>query len=150
MAKSKPKKNAGAVVARKREMVQEKAVLSAIQADRYHAFQYGENIGYTNAVIIFFWLLHTEHGYGEKRLKNLLAQHLDFCNEYIMPTAGHKKGEFQGVTLDDMCQALKDECDIDIDWRKGIANIEQLDIKLMVEAQVNGYERAEQAKETAG
>lgn len=85
-------------------------------------YRQGENIGYTEATIIMLWLLHTEYGFGKVRLARFLKQILVFCEAYIAVSGG--EGEWKGIGLEDMTKALKDECDIDIDCKRGLINIE--------------------------
>lgn len=120
--KRNPRSNAAAY---KKMAMQEKLMLGAINADRNKVFEQGENIGYTNATIIMLWLLHTKYGFGKKRLAIFLHEITDFCELYLLP-AQEKQPEdtYQGIGLEDMCNALKDECDIDIDWKHGLIDIE--------------------------
>lgn len=113
---------------KKKELLKQKLAMNAINADRYRVFEKGENIGYTNATVIMLWLLHTQYGFGKKRLALLLNNITDFCERYVLPTKNHKEGEFGGVTLEDMAQALKDECGISIDIYNGLINVDGLEV----------------------
>lgn len=135
--KRKPRSNAAAY---KKAAMQEKLMLNAINKDRIGVFQQGENIGYTNATIVMLWLLHTEYGFGHVRLAKFLHAITDFCEAYVLPAQQkHKEGEYAGITLEDMCQALKDECKIDIDWKRGLIEIEG--IELAKEGATDGEEK---------
>ena len=74
------------------------------------------------------WLLHTEHGYGKKRLATLLHQIIEFCEQYVAP-GRQPDGAFSGLTLEDLAQALLDECQIKIDAKRGLIDIEGIELK---------------------
>ena len=125
MAQNKKKKNRSNAALYKKQAMNEKLMLNAINKDRIGVFQQGENIGYTNATIIMLWLLHTEYGFGKMRLARFLNTITDFCEAYVLPAKQkHKEGEYAGIGLEDMCQALRDECKIDIDWKRGLIDID--------------------------
>ena len=77
---AKNKKNGGAAVKNK-AMLQEMLLKNAINIDMRKAFDKGTQQGYGIAVLIIFWLLHTEHGFGKKRLAVLFA--LSFAAGYM-------------------------------------------------------------------
>jgi hypothetical protein len=112
---------------RKKAVLEEKLLLGQINAERFRAFEQGENIGYTNATVIMLWLLRRKYGFGQKRLVVFLHDITDFCEAFLLPAKNHKEGEFAGVSLEDMCQALKDECDIDIDPMRGLIDVPKLE-----------------------
>lgn len=127
MAKSKKRKPRSNAAMYKKMALERKMLNNAINADRSRVFMQGENIGYTNATVIMLWLLHTEYGFGKKRLAKFLHQITDFCGEYVLPSQEKQpEGEYQGITLEDMAEALKDECDIHIDWQRGLIDIDNI------------------------
>ena len=129
MAKSKTRKPRSNAAMYKKMALERKMLNNAINADRSRVFMQGENIGYTNATVIMLWLLHTEYGFGKKRLAKFLRQITDFCGEYVLPSQEKQpEGEYQGITLEDMAEALKDECDIHIDWERGLIDIDGIQI----------------------
>lgn len=139
MAKSK--KNASRAAARNKAALQEKMLVGALNADRARVFRQGENIGYTEATVIMLWLLRTEYGFGKKRLAGFLHRIEDFCKSFLVPEGGD--GTFAGITVEDMCQALKDECDITIDLKSGLINIDG--IKILEDNEVTADERVDKA-----
>ena len=87
--------------------------------------------GYGLAVMIMFWLLHTEHGYGKKRLAVFMRQINDFCMDYIRVsedgTEPAGEGEFCGVSLRDIAEGLAAETGIYINtdtWRMEVPGLE--------------------------
>ena len=127
MVKSKTRAPRSKAALYKKQAMEEKLFRNALGIDRHNVFMQGENIGYTNATVIMLWLLHTEYGFGKKRLAKFLRQITDFCGEYVLPSQEKQpEGEYQGITLEDMAEALKDECDIHIDWQRGLIDIENI------------------------
>ena len=66
MAKNKKKTSNAA--ARNKAMLQEKLFKNALGMDLQNAYNKGLGNGYGIAVLVMFWLLHTEHSFGKKRL----------------------------------------------------------------------------------
>ncbi len=127
MGKSKTRAPRSKAALYKKQAMEEKLFRNALSVDRHNVFMQGENIGYTNATVIMLWLLHTEYGFGKKRLAKFLHQITDFCGEYVLPSQEKQpEGEYQGITLEDMAEALKDECDIYIDWQRGLIDIDNI------------------------
>lgn len=127
MAKSKKRKPRSNAAMYKKMALERKMLNNAINADRSRVFMQGENIGYTNATIIILWLLRREYGFGKVRLTKFLHQITTFCGEYVLPAQSKQpEGEYQGITLEDMAEALKEECDIHIDWQRGLIDIDNI------------------------
>lgn len=127
---AKNKKNSGAAVKNK-AMLQEMLLKNAINIDMRKAFDKGTQQGYGIAVLIIFWLLHTEHGFGKKRLAVFMRQINDFCMDYIRPgedgTEPAKEGEFGGVSLKDIADKLAEETGVFIDvetWQMEVPGLE--------------------------
>ena len=123
----------------KKDMLEQKMLLGAINAERYKVFQQGENIGYSNAVAYMMWLLHTEYGFGKMRLTKLLAMHQQFCEDFI--TGAEKLGHTK-ITVDDFCEGLKDECGIIIDPKTGLFDVLNVEVKKGGEANTEDGEAA--------
>ena len=127
MGKSKTRKPHSNAAAMKKRAMEEKLVQSAVNADRRYAYVKGLNMGYSEATVIMLWLLHREYGFGKKRLAKFMHQITDFCGEHVLPSQEkQKEGEYQGITLEDMAEALKDECDIHFDLENGMVNINNI------------------------
>lgn len=116
MAKNKPRKPRSNVAMFKKIAMDEKILRGRMNADRYRAFEQGESIGFANAVAVMLWILHKEYGYGTKRLMAFLRSVASFCNTYVIQSQEkQKKGTYQGISIDDICQALHEETGIKID-----------------------------------
>lgn len=127
MAKSKNRAPRSKAALYKKQAMEEKKMLGAINAERRYVYLKGLNMGYSEATVIMLWLLRTEYGFGKKRLAKFMRQITDFCGEYVLPSQEkQKEGEYQGITLEDMAEALKDECDIHFDLENGMVNIENI------------------------
>lgn len=129
MAKSKTRKPRSNAAMYKKMALERKMLNNAINADRSRVFMQGENIGYTNATIIMLWLLRREYGFGKVRLTKFLHQITTFCESYVLPAQSKQpEGKYKGITLEDMAEALKEECDIHIDWERGLIDIDGIQI----------------------
>ena len=127
MAKSKTRAPRSKVALYKKQAMEEKLLQGVINADRRYAYMKGLNMGYSEATVIMLWLLHTEYGFGKKRLAKFLHQITDFCGDYVLPSQEKPpEGEYQGITLEDMAEALREECDIHFDLENGMVNIENI------------------------
>ena len=129
MAKSKKRKPRSNAAMYKKMELERKMFNSAINADRNRVYDHGLNMGYTNATIIMLWLLRREYGFGKARLTKFLHQITTFCEEYVLPGQSKQpEGKYQGITLEDMAEVLKDECDIHIDWEHGLIDIDGIKV----------------------
>lgn len=127
MAKGK----GGGAAMRNKAMLQELQFKGEIRRVQKKAFDDGMQHGYGLAVMIMFWLLHTEHGYGKKRLAVFMRQINDFCMDYIRVsedgTEPAGEGEFCGVSLRDIAEGLAAETGIYINtdtWRMEVPGLE--------------------------
>ena len=124
----KPRSNAAAY----KKMAMEKAMVNnALHAEYTKMFNQGLSAGYGTAVLVMFWLLHTEHGFGKKRLAVFMRKISDFCIEMLGPGPDGqqkpKEGEFAGISLQDIADQLAEECGVYIDtdtWMMEFENIE--------------------------
>lgn len=143
MAKNKTRKPRSKAAIYKKQAMHEKL----IQANHAYIYKKGENIGYTEATIIMLWLLHTEYGFGKVRLARFLRQIMSFCEAYIVPTPDNREeGEFTGLGLEDMASALKEECDISIDWQRGLIDIDNI----LIVKEGEEHDGTAEAEEPAG
>lgn len=116
MAKSKKKHSGGGQARRNLNHLGDIKITAEINKRIRWATDMGFNLGYYRAGILLLWVLHTEYGFGEKRLRRFLNVFDGFVNAYLVDGDGSKKdGDWQGLTIYDLAQALRDECDIDID-----------------------------------
>lgn len=87
-------------------------------------FQEGQSAGFARALTVMLWTMHTEFGYGRIRLLQIMAGIADLCNEYILPhKEHHKRGEYQGMTVEDVAAQLFEETGIHIDVDSGIIRL---------------------------
>lgn len=131
MAQNKKKKNRSNAAVMKQRAMHEMMFKNALGVDMQNAYNKGLNNGYGIAVLIMFWLMHTEHGFGKKRLAVLMRKINDFCLEMLAPGPDGpqkpKSGEFEGISLKDIADQLAEECGIFIDtdtWVMEVNNIE--------------------------
>lgn len=131
MAKNKKKTSNAA--ARNKAMLQEKLFKNALGMDLQNAYNKGLGNGYGIAVLVMFWLLHTEHSFGKKRLAIFMRKINDFCLEYIGPGEDGqqqpKEGEFSGISLKDIAEQLAEECGIYIDTDTWTMEVEGLTVE---------------------
>ena len=127
MAKNKKKKSGSAAVA-KRQALNEKLFHNMLGME----YTKGRSDGYMIAVIVMFWILHREHGFGKVRLTKVMKQVNDFCTQFIAVgpdgTNPSKEG-FQGLSLQDIVDTLADECQIYIDLKTGELDVDGVEIK---------------------
>lgn len=151
MAQNK-KRNPRSNAAMYKKMAMEKAMVNnALNAELAKAYNQGMSNGYGIAVLIMFWLLHTDHGFGKKRLAIFMRKINDFCIEMLGPGPdGQQKpkdGEFSGISLKDIADQLEEECSVYINtdtWTMEFENIE------VVRKEGAADERAGQAEKTTG
>jgi len=131
MAKSKTRAPRSKAALYKKQALEEKMFKNALYSDLTTAYNKGMNAGYGTAVLVMFWLLHREHGFGKKRLALLMRKINDFCIEMLGPGPdGQQKpkdGEFSGISLKDIADQLAEECGVYINtdtWMMEFENIE--------------------------
>lgn len=122
---SKNKKSSAAAI--------KQQALGALKFQNMLGMEYnkGRRDGYTIAVIIISWVLHKEYGFGKMRLAKLLRQVNDFCNDYIaIGSDGVRKAidGFQGLSLQDIVDALADECDLFVNLQEGTLEIKGVQV----------------------
>ena len=133
MGKSKTRKPRSNAAAYKRMALEEKMLKNAYYSDLTKVYNEGMNKGYGAAILVMFWLLHTEHGFGTKRLALLLRKATDFCNEVLGPgpdgNLKTKEGEFDGISMKDIADQLAEECGVHIDTEKWLMQFDNIEIR---------------------
>ena len=123
MGKSKTRKPRSNVAAMKKQAMQ--MMLYENQLGMHS--NGGRSEWYMIAVIIMFWVLHREYGFGKKRLAVMVHEVNAFCRDYIAVgedgTRRCDREGFKGLSLQDMVDALKEECDVQIDLKTGILTV---------------------------
>ena len=120
MAKNKKKKNnAGSTAAYRKADMEARKTLGIINANMRKEFYRG----LMTATVVVLWMMHREYGFGQTRLYRIIKQIVQYNTEYIAPAYDQKReeGTFEGLTLDQMCEALAEECSIYINVEKGRA-----------------------------
>lgn len=120
MAKNKKKKNnAGSTAAYRKADMEARKTLGIINANMRKEF----DRGLMTATVVVLWMMHREYGFGQTRLYRIIKQIVQYNTEYIAPAYDQKREErtFEGLTLDQMCEALAEECSIYINVEKGRA-----------------------------
>ncbi len=87
-------------------------------------------MGFTQAAVLFLWVLHTQFGFGTKRIHQFVMTYQKYIREHTKHEDA-TEGEYQGITAYDMAQALKDEYDIEIDLHKGSFEIKNLKAEII-------------------
>lgn len=127
--KRNPRSNAAAY---KKQAMERALVENALRADMANAFNSGLVNGYGISVLITFWLLHTDHGFGKKRLSILMRKINDFCIEMLGPGPdGQQKpkaGEFAGISLKDIADQLAEECGVYINTETWVMEVEGIEV----------------------
>lgn len=151
MAKSKTRKPRSNAAAYKKMAMEKTMINHALNAEMIKSYNHGMNAGYGTAVLVMFWLLHTEHGFGKKRLALMMRKINDFCLEMLGPGPDGqqkpKEGEFSGISLKDIADALADECGVYINTDTWMMEFENIKV---VKKEGADDERAGQAEKTAG
>ena len=118
MASNKKKnKKAGNIAERRKAKMEAMKFAGMVHSDLNKA----HDIGMMKAAVIIMWMMHREHGFGRQRLIRMMNMIHQYCQDYIIPISEHGENEFAGVSVEDMCEALADECGIYIDIKKGRA-----------------------------
>lgn len=127
--KRNPRSNAAAF---KKQAMERALIENALRADMANAFNRGLSSGYGTAVLVMFWLLHTDHGFGKKRLAVFMRKINDFCTEMLGPGPdGQQKpesGEFAGISLKDIADSLAEECGVYIDTETWVMEVEGIKV----------------------
>ena len=127
--KRNPRSNAASY---KKQAMERALIENALRADMANAFNRGLSSGYGTAVLVMFWLLHTDHGFGKKRLAVFMRKINDFCVEMLGPGPdGQQKpktGEFAGISLKDIADSLADECGVYIDTETWVMEVEGIEV----------------------
>ena len=127
--KRNPRSNAAAF---KKQAMERALIENALRADMANAFNRGLSSGYGTAVLVMFWLLHTDHGFGKKRLAMFMRKINDFCIEMLGPGPdGQQKpktGEFAGISLKDIADSLAEECGVYIDTETWVMEVEGIKV----------------------
>ena len=127
--KRNPRSNAAAF---KKQAMERALIENALRADMANAFNRGLSSGYGTAVLVMFWLLHTDHGFGKKRLAVFMRKINDFCVEMLGPGPdGQQKpesGEFAGISLKDIADSLAEECGVYIDTETWVMEVKGIEV----------------------
>lgn len=105
-----------------------------IHAELKRSYDAGINIGFARAFAIMLWVLRQE-GYGKKRCARFMGQVNDFCEKHMVPSIHkQKRGTYQGMKIEDICEALSEELGIRIDSDNGDIGISQETFRYYKEA----------------
>lgn len=87
------------------------------QQERKAAAGTGFEFGLTKATVVFLYCLHTmeKDAWGKKRLSRIMNQVFSFCNQFVSTDTP----DGWMITIEDMVNCLKDECEINIDLKEG-------------------------------
>ena len=132
MTKNKTRKPRSNAAVYKKMAMEKTLVNNAISIEMAKAFNKGLSCGYGTAVLIMFWLLHTEHGFGKKRLAVFMQKINDFCIEMLDPGPdGQQKpkdGEFAGISLRDIADQLAKECGVYINPETWVMEVDGIEV----------------------
>ena len=152
MAKSKTRKPRSNAAVYKKLAMEEKVFKNALYSDLTTAYNKGMNNGYGVAVLVMFWLLHTEHGFGKKRLALLMRKINDFCIEMLGPGPDGqqkpKEGGFSGISLKDIADQLAEECGVYINPETWVMEVDGIEVVRVEEGAAD--DRTGQAETAAG
>lgn len=84
----------------------------------------GRTEGWGLAILFMCWVLRKHYGFGQKRMLRLVHD----LNEFALDVIGYgpdgvfksKDGEFNGVSIQDVIDALDEECKIMVDLDTGL------------------------------
>lgn len=87
-------------------------------AELQKAYKRGEGGGYARTTIVTLWILHTQFGFGLKRMMGFLQELADFCNDHL-DNRNTKRTGYHGVNVEEMRDALFEELGIWINLTGG-------------------------------
>lgn len=119
--KRNPRSNAAAF---KKQAMERALVENALRADMANAFNRGLSSGYGTAVLVMFWLLHTVEHYGPKRCQRMVKEYQEYVRAHYLSEPG-AEGEYQGLTIYEIAEMLKDEVGVDINPDTGFFKFEK-------------------------
>ncbi|MBP3342283.1 MAG: hypothetical protein J6K99_07135 [Peptococcaceae bacterium] len=132
MAKRKQRKPRSNAAAYKKMAMEKTLIDNALHAEYVRMFNQGLSNGYGTAVLVMFWLLHTEHGFGKKRLAVFMRKINDFCLEMLGPGPDGqqkpKENEFSGISLQDIADQLAEECGVYIDTKTWLMEVDGIEV----------------------
>lgn len=147
MAKSKTRKPRSNAAAMKKLAMEEKMFKNALYSDLTTAYNKGMNAGFGTAVLVMFWLLHTDYGFGKKRLAVMIRKINNFCTEMLGPGPdGQQKpkdGEFSGISLKEIADQLEEECGVYINTKTWTIEFDNIEIVKKEGADDDGTAEAE-------
>ena len=82
------------------------------------------NMGFAHCAILNLFVLHVVEHYGPKRCQRMVKEYQEYVRAHYMSKPG-AEGEYQGLTIYEIAEMLKDEVGVDINPDTGFFKVDK-------------------------
>ena len=120
---SKNKKNGGAA-ARNKQKLNDFLWMNDVNKRIKYAGDASFNMGFAHCAILNLFVLHVVEHYGPKRCQRMVKEYQEYVRAHYMSKPG-AEGEYQGLTIYEIAEMLKDEVGVDINPDTGFFKVDK-------------------------
>ena len=120
---AKNKKNGGAA-ARKKQKLNDFLWMNDVNKRIKYAGDASFNMGFAHCAILNLFVLHVVEHYGPKRCQRMVKEYQEYVRAHYMSKPG-AEGEYQGLTIYEIAEMLKDEVGVDINPDTGFFKVDK-------------------------
>ena len=119
----KNKKNGGAA-ARNKQKLNDFLWMNDVNKRIKYAGDASFNMGFAHCAILNLFVLHVVEHYGPKRCQRMVKEYQEYVRAHYMSKPG-AEGEYQGLTIYEIAEMLKDEVGVDINPDTGFFKVDK-------------------------
>ncbi len=120
---AKNKKNVGAA-ARNKQKLNDFLWMNDVNKRIKYAGDASFNMGFAHCAILNLFVLHVVEHYGPKRCQRMVKEYQEYVRAHYMSKPG-AEGEYQGLTIYEIAEMLKDEVGVDINPDTGFFKVDK-------------------------
>jgi hypothetical protein len=120
---AKNKKNGGAA-ARNKQKLNDFLWMNDVNKRIKYAGDASFNMGFAHCAILNLFVLHVVEHYGPKRCQRMVKEYQEYVRAHYMSKPG-AEGEYQGLTIYEIAEMLKDEVGVDINPDTGFFKVDK-------------------------
>lgn len=120
---AKNKKNSGAA-ARNKQNLNNLLWMNDVNKRIKYAGDASFNMGFAHCAILNLFVLHVVEHYGPKRCQRMVKEYQEYVRAHYMSKPG-AEGEYQGLTIYEIAEMLKDEVGVDINPDTGFFKVDK-------------------------